>query len=107
MRFCNRCGCKVDVETEVIQYPYYCPNHDENLFGVETYETNDLLDIIYGCYVREWVLNNADVYDYDGLLSFDDFMKYNFTVESHVEYLLSMYGQWHRIADYRKIIRGE
>ena len=36
-RICNKCGCVVEVEKDKnIDYPYYCPNCDENLYGIET-----------------------------------------------------------------------
>lgn len=37
-RICSRCGCVVCVEHVKMEgeYPYYCPDHDENLYGIET-----------------------------------------------------------------------
>lgn len=50
-RICSRCGCVVCIEhndftTEQDEeddhnYPYYCPDHDENLFEFETTEVDD------------------------------------------------------------------
>lgn len=41
-RICCRCGCVVCVEhVEEVDYPYYCPHHDENLFEFETTEVDD------------------------------------------------------------------
>jgi Zn finger protein HypA/HybF involved in hydrogenase expression len=38
IRLCNRCGNKVVEETEKgIDYPYYCPNCDENQYSFETH----------------------------------------------------------------------
>ena len=37
-RRCSRCGAPVLRELELGDYPYYCPVHDENLFGIETVE---------------------------------------------------------------------
>ena len=38
---CNRCNNKVEIETE-LDYPYYCPNCDENMYEFETHtEQND------------------------------------------------------------------
>ncbi len=34
-RNCSKCGCLV-VKEENLNYPYYCPNCDENLFEFET-----------------------------------------------------------------------
>jgi hypothetical protein len=34
-----RCGTEVRRETVVKQYPFYCPNCDENLFEIETTTT--------------------------------------------------------------------
>lgn len=34
-RFCNRCNTEVEKETE-LDYPYYCPQCDENLYSFET-----------------------------------------------------------------------
>jgi len=38
-RYCNRCGKQVKKETEKTKdnYPYYCPNCDENMFEFETH----------------------------------------------------------------------
>lgn len=36
VRVCSRCGTPVEVEKEILSYPYYCPECDENLFGIET-----------------------------------------------------------------------
>ena len=35
-RICHRCGCVVLAEHGNIGYPYYCPDHDENLYNRET-----------------------------------------------------------------------
>lgn len=35
-RVCNRCGTKVKREWILKQYPYYCPECDENMFKFET-----------------------------------------------------------------------
>lgn len=41
-RICSRCGCVLCIEhDEDIDYPYYCPDHDENLYGFETTEVDD------------------------------------------------------------------
>ena len=41
-RICCRCGRVVCIEhDEELDYPYYCPDHDENLFEFETTEVND------------------------------------------------------------------
>ncbi len=34
-RFCNRCNTEVERETK-LDYPYYCPQCDENLYSFET-----------------------------------------------------------------------
>ena len=34
--YCARCGTRVHEEHEVEGYPYYCPEHDENLYTFET-----------------------------------------------------------------------
>ena len=37
IRICNRCGHEVEVENHKdIDYPYYCPNCDENMYEIET-----------------------------------------------------------------------
>lgn len=37
VRICTRCGHRVLAEKDKsIDYPYVCPNCDENLYGVET-----------------------------------------------------------------------
>lgn len=35
MRVCFRCDNEVEVE-KVLDYPYYCPNCDENMYEFET-----------------------------------------------------------------------
>lgn len=42
-RICSRCGCVVCVEHIEMdgEYPYYCPDHDENLYGIETDVVDD------------------------------------------------------------------
>ena len=35
-RVCKLCGHEVEYETELSDYPYYCPNCDENMFAFET-----------------------------------------------------------------------
>lgn len=37
-RYCDRCNSKVEIETEVTQYPYYCSECDENMYTFETHE---------------------------------------------------------------------
>lgn len=42
-RVCRRCGTEVVKETEpTIDYPYYCPECDENMY---TFETVEVLDV--------------------------------------------------------------
>jgi len=39
-RCCNRCSENIEKETDKElskEYPYYCPNCDENMYGFETY----------------------------------------------------------------------
>lgn len=36
-RYCFRCHTEVRKETQIKQYPFYCPKCDENLFRIETY----------------------------------------------------------------------
>lgn len=56
MKFCNRCGCKVDRESE-LDYPWFCPNCDENRYNVETDAAMELnlKRILYGLYLHDWV----------------------------------------------------
>lgn len=35
-RVCSRCGYKVVRETKIKEYPFYCPNCDENMYRFET-----------------------------------------------------------------------
>ena len=35
-RYCNRCDTEVIYERK-LNYPFYCPNCDENMFHFETY----------------------------------------------------------------------
>jgi predicted RNA-binding Zn-ribbon protein involved in translation (DUF1610 family) len=37
-RVCFRCGTPVEIETKILEYPYYCPECDENMFEFETRE---------------------------------------------------------------------
>lgn len=106
MILCDRCGCKVDAETEVVQYPYYCPIHDENLFGIECSDTNELEDVLYGLYLHEWNIrrNDARFADMEPVC-LEEFMDNEFWNEEYMIYLLSLYGQWHRITEYRKILK--
>lgn len=108
MRFCNRCGCKVDVETEIPYYEFVCWNHDENLDRWETFESYDVVDILYGCYLHDWIHEHYGK-NYDDLdpVCFDEFMDNEFRCEEWMEYLLTLYGMHHKIADYRRILRGE
>lgn len=108
MRFCNRCGCKVDVETEIPHYKYVCWKHDENLDDGETYVSYDIIDILYGCYLHEWIHSHYGK-DYDGMdpVCFYEFMDNEFRCEEYMEYILTLYGMHHKIADYRKFVRWE
>lgn len=66
-RFCNRCGCKIEVEKE-LDYPFYCPNCDENMFKFETHTKK------YGyAYVDEG--DSADGYPRVNEILFDTKMK--------------------------------
>ena len=38
MRTCLKCGEVVEKETILTEYPYYCPECDENLYEFETEE---------------------------------------------------------------------
>lgn len=35
-RVCTRCESLVKKETQIKEYPFYCPNCDENLYRFET-----------------------------------------------------------------------
>ncbi|PLS19312.1 hypothetical protein CVD28_02550 [Bacillus sp. M6-12] len=35
-RLCKRCDSQVEEEKELKEYPYYCPNCDENMYEFET-----------------------------------------------------------------------
>lgn len=37
MKICKKCGHKVEIEKE-LDYPYYCPECDENMYQVEVEE---------------------------------------------------------------------
>jgi len=44
-RFCRRCGTQVEVEkikSLKKQYPYFCPNCDENMFDFEVFKESDV-----------------------------------------------------------------
>ena len=106
MILCERCGCKVDVEKELPQYPFYCPNCYENMYGIECFDTNDLKDILYGLYLHEWCIRRNDVRFADMEPAYwTEFMDNEFWDEEYMVYLLSLYGQWHRITEYRKMIK--
>ena len=40
MRVCNKCQTEVENE-KVLDYPYYCPNCDENMYEIETTELKE------------------------------------------------------------------
>lgn len=101
MRFCARCGCKVDVESEIPHYPYICCKHDENLCGWETYLSYEIELILFGCYLHDWV----KTHDEGEPVCFDEFMDNEFWDEEWMEHLLTLYGMHHKIADYRKALR--
>lgn len=35
MIMCNKCGGKAEVEQEIKEYPYYCPDCEENMYSFE------------------------------------------------------------------------
>ena len=35
-RICKRCGNPVKRETQIKEYPFYCPHCDENMYRFET-----------------------------------------------------------------------
>lgn len=105
MILCGRCGCKVDVEKEVTQYPYCCPYCDENMYGIECFDTDDLMDILYGLYLHEWVASHSgDEFDEMEPVCRMEFMNNELLDEEYIVYLLSMYGLWHRIPEYRRML---
>ena len=61
MRFCTKCGCKVDKDTEM-DYSWYCPNCDENLYFIETDTERELeyKEILYGLYLHNWVTTHNE-----------------------------------------------
>lgn len=105
MRFCNRCGCKVDRETE-LDYPWYCPNCDENLFNVET-DRADELDfawVLYGWYLHDWV----KTHDEGDPVCFDEFQTNEYLDEEWMLGLLNKYALEYAIFEYRtKVQEGE
>lgn len=38
-KYC-RCGSLVEIEKEIEEYPYYCPECDENLYSFEIAQNN-------------------------------------------------------------------
>lgn len=102
MRFCNRCGCKVDRETE-LDYPWVCPNCDENMFNVETYavEELDLEWILYGLYLHDWIANH----DVDDHARFDEFLVKEYLDEEQMIGLLVNYYLEHMVDEYRTRIQ--
>lgn len=47
MKICKRCGTPVEVETE-LDYPYYCPECDENMYEFEVTEATHTESVSYG-----------------------------------------------------------
>lgn len=105
MILCDKCGCKVDVKKEGTQY--YCPNCNENRHGTECFDTDDLMDILYGLYLHEWSksLRRQCV----GFSDIEPMCRFEFTNnelldEEYMIYLLSMHGLWHRITEYKTML---
>lgn len=103
MKFCDRCGCKVD-ESGTHGYRYSCPIHDEDLFLVEVFESHDVRDILYGCHLHRWAQDPSD--DRVDPLPYEIFMDYEFRDHMQMEYLLTMYGMHHKLADYKRTKEG-
>lgn len=98
MRFCNRCGCKVDKETE-LDYPWYCQNCDENMFNVET-NTVEELDpkrILYGLYLHDWV----NTHDEGEPVCFGEFLDNEYLDTDWMVSLMVKYSLEHMIDEYR------
>lgn len=109
MILCDRCGCKVDVKKEGTQYRCYCPNCDENRHGTECFDTDDLMDILYGLYLHEWSKSlrhsQARFADMEPVCR-SEFTDNELLDEEYIVYLLSMHGLWHRIPEYRRTLGG-
>lgn len=67
-KYCRRCGCKVEIEVEPsIDYPYVCPDCDENMYNFEVGTFEEALkdyvtfefetSVIY-----PWALQPEDIY---------------------------------------------
>ena len=53
MVLCNKCGSVAEVEQEIKEYPYYCPECDENLYSFEISTIKEVLNMdnkaVYTC----------------------------------------------------------
>jgi Zn finger protein HypA/HybF involved in hydrogenase expression len=98
VRFCNRCGCKADRETE-LDYPWYCPNCDENLYNVETDAADelDLAWILYGLYLHDWV----NTHDEGEPVCFNEFLDNEYLDVDWMVSLMVKYALGHMIDEYR------
>lgn len=101
MRFCNKCGCMVDKETE-LDYPWVCPNCDENMFNVETdtMEELDVEEILYGLYLHDWIATH----DEGEPVCFNEFLDNEFMESEIVDNLLTKYGLRHMLREYNDIM---
>lgn len=45
IRYCQRCGHKVKREFFIKEYPYYCPECDENMYKIETLSSKDVKEL--------------------------------------------------------------
>jgi len=60
-RFCDHCNTEVERETK-LDYPYYCPRCDENLYSFETHpqQNNISQGVVRLCaHNIEWWLNDS------------------------------------------------
>ena len=89
MRFCAKCGCKVDEGTET-DYPWYCPNCDENLFCIETDTERELeyKEILYGLYLHNWVTTH----DEGEPVCFSEFLNNEYLDVDSMAYLMFKYS---------------
>ena len=89
MRFCAKCGCKVDRTTRS-DYPWYCPNCDENLFYIETDTERELeyKEILYGLYLHNWVTTH----DEGEPVCFSEFLNNEYLDVDFMTYLMFEYS---------------
>ena len=88
----------MDKETE-LDYPWYCPNCDENMFNVETNTVDELglAWILYGLYLHDWIATH----DEGDPVRFYEFIMNEYLDDEWMVGLMVKYSLEHIINEYR------